>query len=142
MRGVLALVALGAAVALAACGGGEDTPTASADRTVEIQMVDTEFRPDKVAVDRGDTVRFVFVNRGKLPHDAFVGDAEAQVAHGREMEADADHGHGGAGDDAITVEPGDRGELVHTFDEAGTVEIGCHQPGHYDGGMKVIVTVS
>lgn len=52
------------------------------------------------------------------------------------------HGEHGAGDDdAVTVEPGDEAELTCTFDEAGRVEVGCHQPGHYKAGMKIDVTV-
>ena len=51
-------------------------------------------------------------------------------------------GHGDEESDAVTVEPGDGGELIHTFDDAGTVEIGCHQPGHYDAGMKIAVDVA
>lgn len=52
-------------------------------------------------------------------------------------------GHGGGSDaDAITVEPGDTGELTHTFDESGEFEIGCHEPGHYEAGMKIDVTVA
>lgn len=43
--------------------------------------------------------------------------------------------------DGITLEPGESGELTHTFDEAGTIEIGCHQPGHYDAGMRANITV-
>lgn len=41
--------------------------------------------------------------------------------------------------EAITVDPGDRGELTY---ETGSVLIGCHQPGHYDAGMMVEVTVT
>jgi uncharacterized cupredoxin-like copper-binding protein len=49
--------------------------------------------------------------------------------------------HGGS-DDALTVEPGKTGELQHTFDAAGETLIGCHEPGHYEAGMRVAVTVS
>ncbi len=43
--------------------------------------------------------------------------------------------------DGITVDPDESGELTYTFDQLGTIEIGCHQPGHYDAGMRVTVTV-
>lgn len=132
--------------ALAACGGGDDASTSDgstgADRTVEINMVDIAFEPDTLEVSRGETVRFVFTNRGTAPHDAFIGDADAQAEHEAEMrESDDDHnGHDGDAD-AITVEPGATGELTHTFEERGTVEIGCHQPGHYEAGMTIEVAV-
>jgi uncharacterized cupredoxin-like copper-binding protein len=49
---------------------------------------------------------------------------------------------GGGDMNAITVEPGKAGQLTHTFDKTGTVEIGCHEPGHYAAGMKIAVTVA
>ena len=149
----LALIAALAVVA-AACGGSDDgdSETASvgdgeANRTIEIEMVDIAFEPAELEVEAGETVRFVFENTGEAPHDAFIGDAEAQEQHEQEMrEADGDNGHGGgheenAAEDAITVEPGETGELTYTFEEAGSLEIGCHQPGHYQAGMKVDVAV-
>ncbi len=33
------------------------------------------------------------------------------------------------------VEPGMTGTLTHTFDPQATVEIGCHEPGHFAGGL-------
>lgn len=128
----------------AACGdagspgsAGETTP----DRTVEVVMRDIVFEPAVVEVQAGETVRFVFRNEGELTHDAFVGDATAQAEHEQHMD-DAGGGHGDHGTDAaVTVEPGRTAELVHTFGQAGTLEIGCHQPGHYDAGMKLAVEV-
>jgi heme/copper-type cytochrome/quinol oxidase subunit 2 len=44
-------------------------------------------------------------------------------------------------DAAITLQPGVSGELAYTFDQPGTYEVGCHQPGHYAAGMKIDVIV-
>jgi uncharacterized cupredoxin-like copper-binding protein len=137
---------------LAACGSDDDSSTAGNEngdaRTVEVDMVDIAFEPDTLEIARGETVRFVFTNTGEVAHDAFIGDQDDQAGHEAEMrEADDDEGHGGGhGDDdaenAVTVEPGDTGELTYTFDEAGTLEVGCHQPGHYDAGMTIAVEVA
>ena len=108
-------------------------------------MVDNAFEPDHLEVTEGETVRFVFTNHGAVAHDAFIGDTDAQADHEAEMRRRraTGHGHGDHGaDEAVTVEPGERGELTHTFDDAGTIEIGCHQPGHYDAGMKVAMKVA
>jgi uncharacterized cupredoxin-like copper-binding protein len=43
---------------------------------------------------------------------------------------------------AISLEPGESGEITYTFEDSGTIEIGCHEPGHYDAGMIVDVTVT
>lgn len=147
-RRTFAIVAAAAAgLVLSACGGEDDSPAASGDtRTVEVDMVDIAFEPDTLTVAEGETIRFLFTNGGKVAHDAFIGDADAQAAHEAEMadgdSGDAHGGHGAADDDALTVEPGDTAELAYAFDEPGSVEIGCHQPGHYESGMKVTVEVA
>ena len=109
-------------------------------------MVDIAFAPDAVEVAEGETVRFVFSNRGEGTHDAFIGSPDAQAEHDADMRdggaAHGGHGHGDDDDDAVTVEPGDTAELTYTFDDPGTVEIGCHQPGHYAAGMKIAVEVA
>lgn len=127
-------------LALLAAGCGDDDTETSDDgvRTVDIDMVDIGFEPDTVEVASGETVRLVFSNTGEVAHDAFVGDADAQTDHEMDMEM----GHETDEENAITVEPGDTGQLTYTFEEPGTIEIGCHQPGHYDAGMKIDVTVA
>lgn len=39
------------------------------------------------------------------------------------------------------VPAGGTAELTWTFDEAGTVLVGCHQPGRYAAGMTGRITV-
>lgn len=147
------------AVVTAACGGGngdhsamdmdKSTGTtggaAAASRTVEVDMVDIAFEPKTLSVQRGERVEFVFHNKGKLAHDAFIGDTAAQADHEKEMhegkEGSMAGGHG-MGETVITVDPGKTGSLTYTFAEPGTLEIGCHQVGHYAAGMKIAVTVA
>jgi len=130
------VVAVCALIVLAGCGG----ETAAADRTIEVEMRDNVFEPASIDIARGETVRFVFSNGGQVAHDAVVGDAEEQREHGEEM-AKGDMHHGSEGD-AITVEPGETGEITYTFDDPGRLEIGCHQPGHYAAGMKIDINVT
>jgi uncharacterized cupredoxin-like copper-binding protein len=167
LNGLVAVLAL----VLAACGGDDDdadahgesdsatTAGAGVTRTVDITMVDIAYQPTELRVQTGETVRFVFRNEGAAQHDAFLGDAAAQADHAREMRiatsdshpsgpgtmsehgmADTamDHGSGEAG---INVAPGETGEITYTFDQPGSLEIGCHEPGHYEAGMKIAVTV-
>jgi uncharacterized cupredoxin-like copper-binding protein len=140
------------ALVTAACGGGgEDNPAMEAPpaKAVEIKMVDMAFQPTTFSAQRGERVEFVFRNEGQLPHDAFIGDSAAQADHESKMRQKEGSGGGGHdmkdGDkdkDAVTVEPGKTERLTYTFERTGTVEIGCHQPGHYAAGMKVAVTVA
>ena len=143
-------------IVTAACGGGNgdhstmdmdrSTGTAGAaapSRTVDFDMVDIAFDPKTLSVQRGERVEFVFHNKGRIAHDAFIGDTAAQADHEKEMHEQGSMAGGhGMGDTAVTVEPGQTGRLTHTFDKTGTIEIGCHQPGHYAAGMKVVVTVA
>jgi uncharacterized cupredoxin-like copper-binding protein len=41
----------------------------------------------------------------------------------------------------VTIPASGTKELTWVFAEAGTVLIGCHQPGHYAAGMKGQITV-
>jgi uncharacterized cupredoxin-like copper-binding protein len=142
-RSLIAAVAAFAVVA-SACGGGHDDQGSTAPtRTVDIDMEDIDFQPATFTAQPGERVRFVFHNRGQLPHDAFIGDVQAQADHERKMRQGDDDGHGRHGDgDAVTVDPGKTSSLTYTFKWSGAVEIGCHQPGHYAAGMKVAVTVA
>lgn len=147
----LALAALG----LAACGDDDTsaTGTQSQPRTIEIEMRDIAFSPDEVDVQAGETVRFVFTNTGAVRHDAFIGDEAAQDDHEMEMRGSGDMGDmgedgGGDGHDSmsdeggITVEPGETGEITHTFAEGDELLVGCHEAGHYEAGMRVMINVT
>jgi uncharacterized cupredoxin-like copper-binding protein len=122
----------------ATTAGAAKTP-----RGVTVKMVDNAFKPTTLTAALGERITFTFTNRGKFDHDAFIGGTKAQATHEREMR-DSDGHHGGHGDapNAVTVEPGKRAKLVYTFKKAGTLEIGCHQPGHYDDGMVMSVVVT
>jgi len=122
---------------LAACGGS-DGPQAPASRTVEVTMRSVAFEPATLSVRAGETVTFRFTNADAIPHDVFVGTAAEQAEHEKDMRAGG-HAHG---DGAVDVAAGGTATLTHTFGEAGTVEIGCHEPGHYAAGMKIVVTVN
>lgn len=144
---VIATIVISIAAAASACGGDDASTVASSDntRTVKIQMRDIAYSIKKLDVKKGDTIKFVFDNTGKVAHDAFVGDEMAQAQHEKEMSGGSNSGTSmstSANSNGITVKPGKTGEITYTFDEAGTLLIGCHQPGHYDAGMKITVTVA
>lgn len=120
-------------------GGVGQAGGASLDRVVDMDMVDVAFEPAQVAVSVGSRVKFVFHNRGKVQHEAALGDEAFQTEHETQMRQMSGMHHGG---DAITVEPGRTGELVRSFASAGRLLIGCHEPGHYAAGMKVVLTAT
>jgi len=143
MQRVLSLLAIPVLVVLASCGSTDGSPsTAGAGdaRTVEVEMRDIAFAPTAVDVRAGEKVRFVFRNTGRVAHDAFIGDLAAQDDHAKEMRGD--HGGHGKSSDAVTVKPGKSAALTYTFAQPGPILIGCHQPGHYSGGMRADVNVA
>jgi uncharacterized cupredoxin-like copper-binding protein len=134
-------------IVVAACGESSTTTspdsagTGTGTRTVDVAMEDIKFETTTLAVQAGETIDFRFTNTGKVAHDAFIGDNAAQMDHEAEMGQMGGTGGHDTEEEALVLQPGESGELTYTFDEAGTFEVGCHQPGHYAAGMKIDVTV-
>lgn len=146
------LLALATSIGLVVACGNErattdapaTTAAAGAAKLTEVAMEDIKYDTTRLRFAVGQPVTFRFTNNGQIPHDAFIGDSAAQADHEQEMQSmgTMDMGHGSHGDgDAVTVQPGESGELTYTFDAPGTYEIGCHQAGHYAAGMKIMITV-
>ena len=108
-------------------------------RTIKIAALDIKYDKPEIKVKAGETIKFVLTNAGKLRHEFMIGDAKEQSEHAEMMKQMPDMVHADA--NMITVEPGQTKSLVWQFTKAGTVEIACHIPGHYEAGMKSKVTV-
>ncbi|WP_420806872.1 cupredoxin domain-containing protein [Pseudomonas lutea] len=145
---------------------GHPGDAAKATRTVEVTLGDMYFEPKSLSVKKGETVRFVLVNKGQLLHEFNLGDAAMHAAHQQEMlkmaasgmltptgmkhdMAGMDHGmaHGDGAmkhDDpnSMLVEPGKTAELTWTFADATGLEFACNIPGHYQAGMVGKVAIS
>ncbi len=114
---------------------------AKVTRTIAIDMSDSmRFTPDTVQVKRGETIRFVVKNSGKLKHEFNLGTAAALKEHYAQMLKFPEMEH----DDpnVVNVAPGETGEVVWRFTKAGTVSFACLHPGHYDAGMKGSIRVT
>jgi len=139
---------------------GEPAPAAKATRTVEVVLKDIAFEPQSLKVKAGETVRFVLINKGQLPHEFNLGDKAMHAEHQKEMVAmqgklftaginheGMDHGqmnHGDHGHDAgntVLVQPGQRAELTWTFRQSAPIEFACNVPGHYQAGMVGKLTI-
>ena len=64
-----------------------------------------------------------------------------QQEHADEM-AETDGGMSHDESSSISLEPGETEELTWQFGEGGTVEYACHQPGHYEAGMRGDLAIS
>jgi uncharacterized cupredoxin-like copper-binding protein len=105
-----------------------------AGRTIEVGMADSmRFSPDRIEVRRGETVRFVVRNRGRVMHEFVIGTAAENARHAElmlkfpGMEHDEPY--------MAHVAPGKTGEIVWTFNRAGEFEFACLIAGHYQAGM-------
>ena len=115
-------------------------PGKRATRTVQIDMTDDmRFTPSAVTVKKGETVRFVVKNSGKIKHEMVLGTPEMLKEHYAMMMKMPGMEHADA--NQVTVAPGRTGEIIWRFSKAGQVHFGCLQPGHYDAGMKGAVSV-
>ncbi|MFJ4112642.1 plastocyanin/azurin family copper-binding protein [Pseudomonas sp. NPDC089758] len=139
---------------------GEPAPAAKATRTVEVVLKDIAFEPANLHVKAGETVRFVLINEGKLPHEFNLGDKAMHAQHQKEMIAmqgklftagmnhegtghgQVDHGaHGHDAGNTVLVQPGQRAELTWTFRQSAPIEFACNVPGHYQAGMVGPLTI-
>ena len=114
---------------------GMASDPAKAVRTIEIDMSDKmRFEPAQIEIKRGDTVRFVIRNMGKLNHEMVLGTGKSLGAHAKlmmkfpGMEHDEPH--------MAHVDPGAEHEMGWQFTEAGEFDFACLVPGHFEAGMK------
>lgn len=123
---------------------GEPADAGDADRTVEVEMHDDlSYSPATIEVEAGETVTFEVTNAGAAVHEFTLGDASTQDEHEAEMQEMMAEGTTMEHTDpnTLSLEGGASGELTWHFTEAGEVLFGCHQPGHYAGGMVGTIDV-
>ena len=122
---------------------GDPMEAADADRVIEITAKDDfTFDPASVTITAGETVTFQVTNVGAIPHDFVLGDAHMQDEHEAEMaEMSGDDMAMHDEPNAFVLEPGETKEMTWHMTEGGEILFGCHQPGHYQAGMKGPVTV-
>ena len=119
---------------------GEAAPESDAQREITVDALDKlAFDPGELDVEAGEVITFVVTNVGKAKHEFVLGDRAYQQEHEEMMEG----GHGmDHTDNAVEVEPGQTARLTWRFSEPGEVLYGCHESGHYAGGMVGSITVS
>jgi uncharacterized cupredoxin-like copper-binding protein len=119
---------------------GKASDPMKAARVVMIDMSDgLRFEPSEVTIKKGETVKFVVRNKGKLQHEMVLGTNDSLSQHAKMMlkfpgmEHDEPH--------MAHVDPGKDAVMGWQFSKAGVFNFGCLVPGHYEGGMKGKITV-
>lgn len=114
---------------------GKPASIGAATRTVEVAMGDSmRFRPERIEIRRGETIRFVVRNQGQVKHEFVLGTLAELKKHAALMAKFPQMEH----DDpnAVSVEAGKTAEFAWTFARSGSFEFACLIPGHFEAGMK------
>jgi len=109
-------------------------------RTVEVEMTDAmKFKPAAISVRKGETIHFVVHNSGKLRHEFVLGTEKALKEHAELMKKFPGMEHDEP--NMASVAPGQTGHVLWQFTKTGKVPFACLQPGHFDAGMKGVVSI-
>lgn len=118
---------------------GHPANASEANRTIKVTAVDLAFKPDSVTVKRGQTVKFVVTDKGKLTHAFVIGPKSEQKEHDkemREMTPAQRRKEMAKSRNGMLLDPGQTKALTWTFDTArDQLQYACHVPGHYQAGM-------
>lgn len=119
---------------------GQPGKAENVTRTMQVDMSDTmRFTPSRIQVKRGETVRFIVKNSGKIKHEMVLGSMKELKEHAEMMSKMPEMEH--AEENMVSADPGKSGELIWHFNRAGNVDFACLAPGHFEAGMKGKVTV-
>ena len=109
-------------------------------RTIDVAMSDDmKFTPANINVKRGETIKFVLKNAGKIKHEMVIGSMAELKEHAEMMRKMPGMEHDEP--NQLALDPGKSGELVWQFTKAGTVDFACLQAGHFEAGMTGKVSV-
>ena len=108
-------------------------------RTVTIIATEIKYNFTHLTFRQGETVKFVFVNKGEQPHELMIADHAEQVEHraimaqmaGMTMPAG---GHAGE-KNVVDAKPGEIKVLIWSFTRKGKFEFACNYIGHAESGM-------
>jgi uncharacterized cupredoxin-like copper-binding protein len=115
--------------------------TAKVSRTIELDASDAmRFSKADIKVRKGETIRFVITNIGQVRHEFSLGTKQELVEHYELMKKFPDMVHEEA--NKVTIDPGQKGEVVWKFTKPGVVDFACLHPGHFEAGMKGQIKVS
>ena len=113
----------------------------SVDRVLSVGMDDAmRFTPGTFTVTAGETIQFDIVNNGQLDHEFVLGSADEIREHHALMQKFPGMEHDEP--NSVSLASAATGSVIWTFTTAGTVDIACLKPGHFEAGMKGSVEVA
>ncbi len=149
LAGVFAAFLVASSVASASgnhAGGHDESPIgkpgvgAKVNRTIVVDMSDSmRYTPSNIHAKKGETIRFIVKNSGKVPHEMSLGTEKELLEHLEEMKKFPGMEHDEPS--KLTLASGQQGEIIWQFTKAGRINFACLMPGHYEAGMKGQVNV-
>lgn len=98
-------------------------------RTIVLEMTFNKFKPSKINVKKGKTIKFVLKNVSEKEHEIMIGTMKELEEHAKMMRKDPHLEH--VDPNQVTVGPGETKELVWQFTNMGTVPFACPRHGHF-----------
>ncbi len=135
---ILALMIV-AMFVLAACSGAG--ASSGSGQAVNVQVTLTDFKIDSslTTFSTGVPYHFTVTNKGSVAHQMLIMPPESSSISADQATSMSLAGIGGQG-----IAPGTTQTFDYTFTKpaaAGTLELSCHLPGHYDAGMHTPIVV-
>jgi len=128
-------------VFVAGVPGDAEAPARTYDLTIQEASDGTmSFGVRDIVVERGEQIRFVVKDDGRLPHEFRIDSKAGNAEHKTMMEKMPGMVHHDA--NAITIASGETATLLWRFSKPGTYEFACLLPGHYEAGMHGAIVVS
>tara|TARA_B100001057_G_C22835717_1_gene945121 strand:+ start:99 stop:599 length:501 start_codon:yes stop_codon:yes gene_type:complete len=125
-------------------------------KTITVKMYDNYYQPNEIKVKKGETIKFIVMNKGELVHEYNIATKEMHLKHQPEMAkmveleilladkidkskmkemAKKDHAMAHKHANSLLLEPDETGEIIWKFTTNSKLEIACNVPGHYETGM-------
>ncbi len=122
---------------------GKPGDPAKPARVVQVTMVETDgkmlFLPARIEIKKGDQVKFLLRNNGKLDHEFVLASTAENLEHAKNMKANPDMAHDEPNGKQLA--PSKTGQIVWKFTKAGEFEYACLIPGHREAGMVGSIVV-
>ena len=120
---------------------GMPVDSSAATKTITVHMMDSmKFNFSNLSnIKKGDIIKFVVMNKGRIPHEFGIGSVEEQTAHRKMMQSMPGMKHEDGA--TVSVEPGKSKDLVWQFMGDSTVQFACNVPGHFEAGMHTEINL-
>lgn len=135
MRGrTMVVVLAGAGLLVGACGDDDDSG-GEPSTSIEASATEFQFDPDSWAVPDGEEFTIDFSNDGTIEHEWAV------LKLGEDIESEAEFEEDKVLFEVEAIPAGESTTEAFTVDGAGTYQVICAIPTHFDAGMEGSLTV-